>query len=390
MATSTYETNEGNESKITQVSSLKERLPPQTLRKGLVHYDDQLYVSNGTKYLKLNTGQGLTLVASNCGLATDTNAGNKQISARSRHRIFATTDTITLGWWTGYVTGGFETSPPAGNQTYFAHIEDRDGTIIGTATWANGAESKTVSSNTLIFTDPIQLSRPLLKGEMFFVTSFVESTGGIVFTRSRGCTNSGTGAIQPTGESVIFAASGVQNRVLAKVGGGFINQSAYVINRPTIILADSEVQSFALFGDSRVGMDHNNATDGYGFNGEVTPSIGKDVPVLPLNIGGVQIAVDSGPTTTTIRRQLAEYCSGLIFSYGINDLSAGRTAIQVLADSKTLRDRMPAKPAIICTISPRTDAGNTTPEATSNAQRLLCNASIRLIPTSFSVLANCR
>ena len=93
------------------------------------------------------------------------------------------------------------------------------------------------------------------------------------------------------------------------------------------------------------------------------------------------------------RIAIAQYASDAIIEHGINDLTAGRALVSILADQQTLRGYLPASMKVSCvTVEPVSTSSDTwakTANQTTNANkatRVLFNAAQRAIPAG---LATC-
>lgn len=323
----------------------------------------------------------LRLVATRCQLNGSFAGANKQVYARTKHIATDYINSMVVVFYNGYLTAANPVETPnGGTTTYQCQIEDVSGNIIGTATWG-GATSGVAASGALIQTDLITLTQTLIPGQAFFVGHWENSPNGICFNQNGQCL--GTGGPNPSvsGECATFGVT-TTNRMGT---GGPFNWSAGNINFfPAAILAQSATRSVYILGDSREGncVSYAAPPDGFGTIGSLGVTLSRYIAVGSSSYAGALALNET--TLFTLRRTLAAYCTDVILSLGINDLGTATTAAQLLTYLQTLAGFFAPAPVYATTISPKTDATNTTTDATANPKRVTYNDNIRLVPPPFA------
>jgi hypothetical protein len=377
-------TSNGVQWVLSSVKSFAEATDIPADLSGLAPVGTDVYAGGGTGFGKLASLK-LGVVASRCGIANSYTTANKQLYSRSKHFAYDDIISLKLVLYNGYLgtAGTFENANP-GTMLYGSQVEDVSGNIIGSAKFA-GNSSYLAASGELVTSDWITLSTPIKSGQAFFIGKYELGSVGINYVTNSGALNSQNAAVTGTGEFMIF--NNTPGTSISRIGQGGVagatNTSQYVMSRPAAIIAMTRTRSIAIFGDSRQGYNYHNALDGMGLNGELSPSLSDSAPCLMLCYAGALIQKDSA--NNSIRMQLANnFCTDVSISYGISDLTSSRTATQVLADLTTLANLVVNKPVYVSTVAPKTDAGNTTPDAATNAQRVALNTELRLTPVPFS------
>lgn len=105
--------------------------------------------------------------------------------------------------------------------------------------------------------------------------------------------------------------------------------------------------------------------------------IGKSMGYINASCIKEKVAVFVS-TGSPVRVALANYCSNVVFRYGMEDLRRSAiTGAQLLSTLGTFVNLFPGKNILACTLPPGTDAGNTTPAAATEANRVVVNNGLR-------------
>jgi hypothetical protein len=192
------------------------------------------------------------------------------------------------------------------------------------------------------------------------------------------CDNYSTGTSLYQGSSNFGAA--VANTT---TGGAISNSTAGLMACISVVAARHNSKAVAIYGDSiTYGIGESGTTSGSTpVGGTIVPSLYTTIPVA--NYGVPSDTLNGFLSNSTFRQSLAHYFSSFGNAYGINDLNAGRTAVQLEADFASLAALLPG-PTIPATVTPgdgsSTDnyatAVNQTP-APFNAQRTTFNNFVR-------------
>ncbi|WP_156970945.1 SGNH/GDSL hydrolase family protein [Beijerinckia mobilis] len=150
---------------------------------------------------------------------------------------------------------------------------------------------------------------------------------------------------------------------------------------PCAIVGPSSRLAVALIGDSIM----------FGYMDAVS-DLGADTGIMARAVGAKYAYINMGvPSDRTMyaatgfvnRATLTNlYCQGVISNYGINDLAASRTWVQLSADLQTLYGKLSGKPILQCTIGPKTTSSDGWTSATQTlfageAERKNANSAIR-------------
>jgi hypothetical protein len=276
--------------------------------------------------------------------------------------------------------------------TYYVGIEYPAGTFTlaewSTATGTPHATAATCASGANVTTDAIPVEIP--SGAQFWVRTYIQYASAINVPCSANATTTGQ-------ESNMVVWTGAQtNDPRAVVTGAATSGSAATGSfavYPLAVLGMSSVPSVICYGDSRLSgrADSAAATNGSGASfgkwglGEVCRSLDSARPYM--NCGCETDTIQNFNLSHTLRAGLAQYHTHVHFEYGINDLTAGRTAAVIQTALQAGYALFPTKKISQSTIPPvtaSTDAwatlANQTPAGT-NAQRILLNNWIRSKPS---------
>jgi hypothetical protein len=271
-----------------------------------------------------------------------------------------------------YMVQGFDSSPEkaAGSATITAAIEYPSGTFTqltfgGSATLNQAAFDISVS-------DPVALSIPA--GAVFYTRIFRVCAGGVFLSNFWSNAN-GSVCELGTGSLTDKTMGGTLTQGLANQGWAPV----------AIVQRSTTARTTCILGDSK-SWGANVLNSGPG-GGEIYPSLVKsgapNIGILHLGTSGSQIQnlITGGTRRIFLARK---YSKNWILQHGVNDLNAGRTAAQVLADRATIRAMGPSGRVWDCTITV-TSTGTWGSYASQNvisyqAQRVSLNASIRALP----------
>lgn len=301
---------------------------------------------------------------------------------------------LVLGNWIANNTG--EVTPSGGSMTEWASIEYPIGTYTlaewGTASGTAHAQSIVIPVNTDVVSDPIKVSIP--QGGKFRVWRHRKFTSGVAGTNMPISASAVAGDIDVLytgftvaetmdGAAIVTGASGSKGGTSST-----ISQACY----PLAILGMSSVPSVMLIGDSRCSgradSTSSASNSGADFNrggvGEVARSVGYARPYVNLGCETDTVQQFNLQHTNRVRQQA--YHTDVVCQYGINDVTAGRTAPVILAALQSAYALFPTKNVWATTIQPvttSTDAWATTVNQTvtvGNPVRVSLNNSIRAVP----------
>jgi hypothetical protein len=265
---------------------------------------------------------------------------------------------------------GFEQAP-GGAATITSSVHYPVGTK--TQITFNGTASGTIPDGGDIVSDRVPVAIP--KGAAFMVRTYYQNAAGILFKSK---TNQTSNAL---GEGFNYGTSGIPDQTMT-------DNFSYVfwgnVYGPSAIIGLTSKPSVLVLGDSRgAGSGDTTApvagTTEYGM---ISPSLFPGVAFINASMSGERASTFI--TTHSRRAALGVYCSHIINELGINDLTVPRTAAQLLADHQTIAGYFPGKRYYMTTLPPKstsTDSWatvvNQTPDATSNAQRISFNNTLR-------------
>jgi hypothetical protein len=295
---------------------------------------------------------------------------NKQSMSRSRHLCQQAVTSLQIVVSNFYVpeTGGNlgVEMAPGSTATVTASIEYPAGTF--TQVTFGGSASGTVPDGGVLFSDFVSVTIP--QGATFYVRQYITTAAGMVY--------SDNGSIDYTnGDGFKFGASGIADQTM---GGTVTHNDNFNGFFPLAILGTTNRASVAIIGDSRAYGYQDIYSDTSGDRGELARSIGPSLAYMSLTTPSDKAAL--WVASHTNRLQIAKYCSHAVIQLGINDISGGRTASQLIADYATIAGLI-GKPIFCCTLAPRsnsTDSWQTVANQTAfaqEAQRSSFNTSVR-------------
>jgi hypothetical protein len=322
-------------------------------------------------------------VATRCHLSKQVSATPKQMMCRTYH---VARDDITAiriaeaNWYISNTT--FAETGLGASMIVRAAIEYPVNTC--TQLLWSGSTSGTVATATTLVSDALDIAIPA--GAMFAVRRYITCTAGVPFTSFSDQIDRGFG-IDVFG----YAASGLVDQTMSNATVTTA-QAAGLMHYPAAILALTRKPALAVIGDSRnVGVTTTSSTaafDASGDLGEIQRSIAKVHGCLDMGIYGEK--VQNFVASNARRMELAGFCSHVCLQQGINDVTGGRSAAQIAADTATIAGLFADKTRIIATLAPSASStdgwattANQTPHA-NNAVRLSVNAARRALPSGFS------
>lgn len=313
-------------------------------------------------------------VATHCYHPDTLNATKTQLMARSYHIASADISLIQLRYDNWY---GFE-QLPGGAATVTSSIEYPEGTL--TQITFSGSATGNMADGGYVVSDRVPVAIP--RGAAFWVRTYYQNAAGIIFKSKTNQTNNAFG------EGLNYGASGIADQTM-------VSNFSYVfwgnLYGPTAIIGLTNKPSVLILGDSRVAGTGDTLAPIAGTTeyGMISPSLFPNVAFINASMSGERVSTFI--TTHARRATLGVYCTHILCELGINDLTASRTAAQVLADHQTISGYFPGKRYYLTTIPPKsasTDSWATlekqTPDATSNAQRISFNGTLRSALPSFA------
>jgi lysophospholipase L1-like esterase len=238
-----------------------------------------------------------------------------------------------------------------------------------------GAQTVLIAPGATVLSDP--LGPQFAKGDQFFSQTYVSVTSGQKYPL--GLTTNNT-----TSTEGVVAGDSSNGTVAGSATKGY--GPWLIVGTPTKALA-SPVG--LMVGDSRVAgySDTNGSTDGFGW---VRRAFDGNLSYLNLGVSGSTAQVATQMSGLMQRLKLADLCDFdfAIVSYGVNDLTAGKTAAQLEGYLAPLYNFLVARglkvygatvPPVTTTTDNWQTLGNQTTVA-SNAERITFNNWMRTTP----------
>lgn len=240
--------------------------------------------------------------------------------------------------------------------------------VVTPLTWG-GAATSSIANNAIGCTDTAPITIPAyakyrLCGDMQM------GSGGTV--PSSGWSNSadpGNGDEYQVGTSADFCATGT---ALAKTAATAIY--------PQLVLGQSDRTVWAAIGDSIVAGVNYTQPQVSGGRG-ILAAMAEAAPVLNYGLPGDRATWYA--TNSAIRRQMIGMAgaTSAVLELGINDITSGRTAAQLLADRATIRGLLPSLTFYETTVMPTASSSDTPTFKTTANQTVAGSSSVR---TSFN------
>jgi hypothetical protein len=311
---------------------------------------------------------------------TATFGATNQVMSRSRH-IARTTITraaiVIPTWWVKHQD--LAEHALGGTATVTAAFE-YNGTF--TQITFGGSATGVLPDNTNNVSDMMSVSIPA--GAAFFVRIFWQSAAGFLNNSPAALGVASIyngGRDELNGERFKQAASGLTDQTM----GGTITSTNTVGDAgfcPAAIIGPSNTPAIFLLGDSRVEGALDFFNDASTDTGQLARSIGPYFPYI--NDGVHSQSTPNYIAQSTKQRELAQWCSHIVYELGINNFPA-RTPAQSVSDAQSIlgMQYLAGKPAFLCTLTPvttSTDAFSTTANqtvSTKEAQRTAYNDLLR-------------
>lgn len=325
--------------------------------------------ANGEPLTDLSTS--LQQVATRCILSIAANSGLKQAMTRSTHWTRDRVARLKIAIPNFYMLSGVETGAGAATSVT-ASIEYPAGTF--TQVLFSGLATGSIADNGYLLSDFVTVAIP--QNTKFFVRIWRSNSVAITYTGSTYPTITGDG----------FVSSGTTTPDLTMSGS--VTQATSNLFTPCAIVAYTGKKAVAIMGDSKPagnGETSGTSTDGYGDAGYAARAIGPVAAYLNLASQSDDLNHFVTAGNRVNRTALAAYASDMVWDYGTNDLSGGRTSGQIAADYATSLALFTTQRHWINTLCPRTAStdswvttGNQTAAATE-AARLVVNTNIRAL-----------
>jgi hypothetical protein len=323
------------------------------------------YVSAG------GSGTYLGPVASRTLMPNTYSTGVKQIMCASVHT--AGEDDLTslqllLPNW--YVTSTGVESLPGASTDVNASIEYPIGSAPVAVTFSGSADGVMGDGETVL-SDPVSVAIPA--NARFRVRIFLENATGLMYADLTRNTTAGEEFMQ-------YGVSGVTDKTLT---GTLTNTSgsATTLYAPLAILGQTARRTVLFVGDSKL----YGTADTYTGNETIKGAFGRAaIAAGYASINAARASVRAEHFVASASRQLAlaQYVTDVVCQYGMNDLIASRPAATIQASMAAMWTKFPGLRVYQSTITPRTDAGNTS--ALSEAVRDPVNAWIAGVPAGLT------
>jgi hypothetical protein len=305
------------------------------------------------------------VVATGCKILSNVNTDNKQMMSRTRHFARAHIRSLNLLYANWYVDGTSLAEINAGGvREITATVEYPVG--VFTRVKFGGSDSGIVAAGANLISDAVSVYIP--RGAEFWIRTYAVGSDDIIY---RGQLD------QLAGEACAYGAAGIDDLT----NGGVITSNNGTSNAygPTAIIGQTTFPTIFNIGDSRdYGLhDTLNALSNAGtFERALSPYFGF------ISAARSADKASSFVSSHDKRMALAGYCSHAIVHHGINDLSNGATAAQLITDIEAIIGYF-SIPVFTATLEPHTDTTdnwatleNQTPRST-NANRVTFNDAVR-------------
>jgi hypothetical protein len=325
-------------------------------------------------------------VATRCQVPISFSSAAKQIMSVSRHVMRDDAAAFKVVYSAGHVpsTDNYYERGPQADTTIHLSVEYPAG-VFTRVKW-NGNEYGLIPDKGHLYSDFIEV--PIPDGAVFRLWPWLNNSIGGCFLFNKQCadTGDGLGEFYASGTTVTDSSAGV----------AFVSTSTTSIVLPSAIIAYTTKPSVGLVGDSRIvggNIAPNDTPDmaTNGLTGTAERAIGDDLPYINIGVRGDTAA--SFRATNKWRLELLKHVTSVIYEYGINDVSAGKSSTLVANDRNAILKLVPpGKPVYLQTITPlttSTDSWATTanqaiPSAGKETVRETENAARRAVPTGFA------
>lgn len=274
---------------------------------------------------------------------------------------------IVLPNW--YVNGSMLETNGGGVGTWTAAIEYPVG--VFTQVKFGGVATGTVAAGGNLVSDACAVTIP--NGAKFWTRLWQNAPGKILWNNTYMGDGTAEFSVGTTAGACPDLTMGGSGGVCTPIAGGTIT--------PCAIIAQTTKPAIGIVGDS-IAAGKGDVADPGGLQGYLARAFGGRYAILnaAISTDTLQNFITSHAKRQTL---INDYCSHVIVEYGSNDVTNGRTAAQILADTITTLGYFPTKRTAVCTLTPRvtsTDACTTVANQTvlaSEAVRLVVNAQRR-------------
>lgn len=244
--------------------------------------------------------------------------GNTQMMSRTFHIAMTNIYACKLVFpnWTSQIN---ETGN-GGTATLTASVEYPSGTF-NRITFNSGITSVSIASGSTVFSDTINLSTPIPEGALFWVRTYYTNPNGVIY-QFFGFNTSGY-------DSAEEGTSGIVDQTM--IAGTVAATPAANVYLPEAIIGYTNKPSILIFGDSRaIGGTGTPSVFGSGYE----LLVGRYYGYSNMSLSSAKMS--DYITNHAQRNLLIPYATHVITEFGINDLNAGTTAVQLEAYDKTL------------------------------------------------------
>lgn len=294
------------------------------------------------------------------------------VQSRTGEIEFKTTDAASnfcMSWY----------NPTGGNS-----VTIKSSFIVGSnivPVFFNGSRTIVVAPGSIVKSDPI--AQYLVKNATFSVRTFADAgIGNVVKANFADYTGGATSKFWDSSDQVDAASPPTVTG-----NGGFTFS-------PSFISGLSANPCLAVIGDSTTALGTTSGMSGwvreyFGTYATYTVHQGLLANLAHVAEGSLRLdALTSNVSAQTQRFNAFKYCDTAVIMIGINDMIAGRTAVQVQTDLLTLFNRLDSIGVTVtaCTMTPRSSGTFTTvlgqtADATQTPKILFINTWLRTIPS---------
>lgn len=267
------------------------------------------------------------------GTAIPTSNSNANAQEQTRTPVY-TRDVLNTGVVVGvpcfYATAA-STNEEVTNTTGVHKVSLEDGAGNITRLTFNSATTGACSNavNGVLVSDPVTMTAPIPAGQlMWFKDLYIDATNGILL-RPNGVNLANGGGLQFG--SALTDLSGTAGPITST--GTVTNSSGNEM--PVLFIAtQTKVRSFCLYGTSRVFGTFDYFDGANADAGSLARSIGQYAAYINIGLGSDR--ADWFLASDAARLSLDTYCSDDLVEYTINDITGGRTAVQIEGNLTTI------------------------------------------------------
>lgn len=311
-------------------------------------------------------GAYLGVIATRCGILTNTNGGSAQQLAQTWHYARDDLDAVKLLTANWYVNGSNNNSETdsAGTGTITAAFS-KDLSAFAQVKWS-GSASGSMASGATLESDWVPFS--LRAGDKFYLREWRNNASGILYINNY---------TDPAGGDLFKFGASVADQTM---GGDFTSTGTTFGYLPLAILGMTKKGSIVLLGDSRwqaisaTGSLDNVRFGSGGYKGEAERTFGPYMAFTNLAMPGDRL--DLFLASCAKRVDLLKYGSDIPMNWGINDVVNGVTQAQIRDRLNSVLAQVPAgKRCWLSTIAPRTTSSDNW--ATAGNQTAHANEQVR-------------